>query len=348
MTLRTKILARSLPLRWFVLCAIAAATAHCAAQQPDDAGSVTPQTQTPAPTPAPIVRKAPKPASPSGDAPSPATQPHLTVAKPVSKPASSTAPSAAKTPAPKAPVSTPQPGPSGPFNRNVVLLDPAHGGGDTGSRISDTVTEKDITLALAFHIRSLLNARGFTTVMTRESDDVAATPSGTPGTPLTLADRAGMANHARPLACLLLHATASGSGVHLYTSELAPTPAELTPSPWLTAQAPWVTQSQHLAAQIGAALSRGKIPLVNNRASVRPVDSLTCPALVVELAPSNGDTGSLTDSAYQQRVAEAIVGALVFWQNQAQPPPRLVPPPPPAPVAAPSTTTTSSTSEVQP
>jgi N-acetylmuramoyl-L-alanine amidase len=84
-----------------------------------------------------------------------------------------------------------------------------------------------------------------------------------------------------------------------------------------------LTQSTQLEARIGAALQRAKLPLVSSRASVRPVDSLTCPAVVVELAPQNDDRNSITDGDYQQRIAEAIAGALVFWAQQVQPPPLL-------------------------
>jgi N-acetylmuramoyl-L-alanine amidase len=215
--------------------------------------------------------------------------------------------------------------PPGPFNRNVILLDAAHGGPDTGSRVSDSILEKDVTLALAFKLRSLLSARGFTVVMTRSAD--AATASNSPTT-LSLDDRAGIANHNHPVACLMLHATAAGQGVHLYSSELDPLPAEPFGTPWLTAQAAWVPQSQRLEKSLGAAFQRASIPLVASRASVRPLDSLACPALVVELAPSGGDNATLLDGSYQQHVAEAVANALVFWQNQAQPPVRLAPPAP--------------------
>jgi hypothetical protein len=53
------------------------------------------------------------------------------------------------------------------------------------------------------------------------------------------------------------------------------------------------------------------------------VDSLTCPAVVVELAPEGEDRASVNGSDYQQRVAEALAGALVFWSRQVQPPLRL-------------------------
>jgi N-acetylmuramoyl-L-alanine amidase len=208
-----------------------------------------------------------------------------------------------------------------PLNRRVIVLDPAHGGIDSGSQISDTTVEKDVTLALAFRLRSMLTARGFTVVMTRDADS-AAEPDAA-GSALTLDDRAGIANHAHAAACLLLHATGSGNGVHLYSSELDATDGQPTIVPWLTAQAAWVPQSQLLEKQFAAAFTRSGIALVASNASVRPLDSLTCPALVIELAPAGDEEDSINDTDYQQRVALSIAGALLFWPNHVQPPARL-------------------------
>jgi N-acetylmuramoyl-L-alanine amidase len=201
------------------------------------------------------------------------------------------------------------------------VLDPAHGGVDSGSQISDSTVEKNVTLALAFRLRSLLTARGFSVVMTRDGD-APAVPNAA-GTALTLDDRAGIANHAHAAACLVLHATRSGNGVHLYRSELEAGKGQPLVVPWLTAQAAWVPQSQQLENQMTAAFSRSGLALVASSGSVRPIDSLTCPALVVELAPSGDDAESINDTDYQQRVAMTIAGAMLFWQNRVQPPARL-------------------------
>lgn len=211
--------------------------------------------------------------------------------------------------------------PAPAFNRTTIVIDPAHGGTDSGSRISDSTVEKDVTLALAFRLRSLLTARGFNVVLTRDND--APNEPNPPFSPLTLDDRAGIANHADAAACLLLHATASGTGVHLYSSELDPSAGEPTAGPWLTAQAAWVPQSDLLSSRISDALGRSRISAIDGQASVRPLDSLTCPALVIELAPNGNDPDSINDVDYQQRVAQAITGALVFWKDAAQPPPHL-------------------------
>ncbi len=215
-----------------------------------------------------------------------------------------------------------------PFHPATIVIDPSHGGGDNGSRISDTILEKDVTLALALRLRSLLTARGFNVILTRADDKAANTTA--PFAPLTLDDRAGIANHERPSACLLLHATGAGTGVHLYTSELTPSPGELPAAPWLTLQAPWVPDSQALASRLSDAFNRARLPLVDGSASVRPLDSLTCPALVLELAPRTANPDTINDDGYQQTIAQATANALILWKDHVHPPPHLTPAPPAA------------------
>jgi N-acetylmuramoyl-L-alanine amidase len=200
------------------------------------------------------------------------------------------------------------------FNRDLIVIDPAHGGANIGAQIGDHLLEKDVTMAMALRLRSLLAARGFTVMLTRNGD-----------TALTTDQRAELANRAHAVACLVLHASASGSGVHLATSTLHATlttdPGE--PVPWDDAQAAYVSQSERLADQIGAAMNRSHLPLITDQAALRPLDNLMCPAIAIELAPLAAEDSTptpVTDASYQQRVNAAIAGALIFWRNQAQPP----------------------------
>src|SRR5579863_10129793 len=126
--------------------------------------------------------------------------------------------------------------------RFVVVLDAAHGGDDAGGRLASGQMEKAATLALNVRLRSLLAARGMTVVTTRESD-VTVDP----------VRRAEMADHTKAAACVSLHATESGSGIHLFTSSL--TPAQPTRFvAWKTAQAGWITRSLALAGALNSAL----------------------------------------------------------------------------------------------
>ena len=199
-----------------------------------------------------------------------------------------------------------------PLPRTTILLDPAHGGPDTGAHLPNNLLEKDINLAFVTRLRALLAGSGFTIISTRDADPAAA---------FTTDQRAEIGNHAHPSACLILHATSSGSGVHVITSTL--TPASVSedpraPIPWNTAQAASVSQSLSLANEIGLSLERAKLPVILSRASVRPLDNLTCPAVAIEIAPlvsADYNRTLVTDAAYQQNIAKAIADALTSWRT---------------------------------
>ncbi len=221
----------------------------------------------------------------------------------------------AATPKPKAP-----PSPTTQFNRNIIFLDPAHGGPDPGAHLTDTLPEKDVTLALANRLRDALTAKGFTVISSRQPDETANTPQ------LSLDERAGLANHARPVACILLHVTTAGRGTHLFTASLTPPVPEPLVLPWDTAQSIFVPQSVRLANELGTAIARAHIPIFLSHADPRPLDNLTCPAIAIELSPLPADADNstitpVTDASYQQRLADAIAGTLIFWKGHAEPPP---------------------------
>ncbi len=181
----------------------------------------------------------------------------------------------------------------------TVAIDAAHGGEETGTTLSPGLLEKDLVLTLSVRLRSALNARGIAVVTTREGD---VDPSA--------ATRAGEANHARAAACLVLHATASGSGVHLYTSSLDQ-----------GAGAPFATASLQLSSELSTALGAAAIPFTLGRVRMEPLDALECPAVAVEVAPLRrpagepGPDAAIEDAGYQSRVVDALAAALVAWRS---------------------------------
>jgi N-acetylmuramoyl-L-alanine amidase len=208
--------------------------------------------------------------------------------------------------------------PAAPQARFVVVLDAAHGGSDRGASLANGQAEKSFTLALSVRLRSLLAARGIQVVTTRESD-AAVDPNR----------RAEIANHAQAQACLSLHASESGSGVHLFASSLSPAqPTRF--AAWKTAQAAWVTRSLALTGAINSAFQQAGIHVTLSRTSLPVVDSMACPAVAVEIAPDRavaGQTGQtdqavqsgLDDPEYLTRIAEALAAALIEWRAEAHP-----------------------------
>ncbi len=161
-------------------------------------------------------------------------------------------------------------------------------------------------------LRSLLAARGIQVVTTRDSD-VTVEPD----------KRAEIANHAAAQACLSLHATESGSGVYLFASSLAPAAPARFPA-WKTAQAAWVTRSLKLAGVLNSALLNAGMSVTLSRTSVPAMDSMTCPAVAVEIAPEQNagheTIAGLDNKDYQARVAAALAAALLEWRTEARQP----------------------------
>ena len=217
--------------------------------------------------------------------------------------------------------------------RFVVVLDAAHGGDDSGAQLAGSTAEKTVTLALNVRLRSLLSARGVQVVTTREDN---ATLDGDA--------RAQVANHAAAAACISLHATEAGAGVHIFVSSLEPAAVTSGGQPhflaWKTAQAGFVTRSLKLASMVNSALEQssgkapgqagtagngsadGAIPLTLARTPLPGVDSMACPAVAIEVAPLRGAdrkiTSEVTDARYQAQIAEALAAALLEWRTELQ------------------------------
>ena len=197
-----------------------------------------------------------------------------------------------------------------PTPRTVIFLDPAHGGPDPGAHLPNNLLEKDLTLAFATRLRAQLSTAGFTLLSTRDADPTVSFPTD---------QRAEIANHAHPAACLILHATSSGSGIHVITSSLQPNTLDDPHAniPWNTAQSASIPQSLALANEIGLALQHAKLPVILSRAAIRPLDNLVCPAVAIEIAPltpSDSEPTPITDANYQQNIAKAISAALADWR----------------------------------
>src|ERR1700761_4221403 len=151
----------------------------------------------------------------------------------------------------------------------------------------------------------MLAAHGVYVVTTRESDAT-----------LPALNRAETANHVNAAACITLHATTSGSGVHLFTSSLTQIPLTRF-LPWDTAQGAYAEQSLRLSSEFDSALTHAEIPVTLGRTALQPLDNFTCPAVAIEVSPLNisGKVTSIADPAYQDRIVAALAAAVEQWQR---------------------------------
>ncbi len=211
------------------------------------------------------------------------------------------------TPEQQAPAQTqaPQPKPpSGP--RFLVIIDPAHGGADSGASITASLVEKDVVLALARRVQRELASRGIAAGMLRNSDVAIA-----------LDQRAASVNAARPALYITLHAANTGRGVHVFTSLLPA--ANLSRDgflPWDTAQAAFLDLSGVAAGSVAAELESRKLPNTTLVAPLRPMNNIAAPAIAVEIAPPDDNVDNIASAEYQEQVAQSIAAGIAAVRSK--------------------------------
>lgn len=88
----------------------------------------------------------------------------------------------------------------------VIVIDAGHGGRDSGKVAVDNVTyEKDVNLAIAYKLKSYLEAEGITVIMTRETDDGLYVESDSNKKAADLRRRIEIIERASPVLVISIH-----------------------------------------------------------------------------------------------------------------------------------------------
>ena len=98
------------------------------------------------------------------------------------------------------------------LKNKVIVVDPGHGGSDTGAIGPHNVAEKDVTLTIARDLRKLLSDAGAKVIMTRTSDRDVAYDGASDSEELQA--RVDMANQANADLFISIHADASVESVN--------------------------------------------------------------------------------------------------------------------------------------
>jgi len=214
-------------------------------------------------------------------------------------------------------------------SNRLVMLDPGHGGNDPGATSADKrLVEKDLALELALRVRSHLEARGISVVMTRETD-----------TTLSLADRSLLAATHKPGLFVSIHlnqaANPNASGVETFILPAPGFPATNSPERPAGYQP---TEAEKLAlaacpgnafdpasARLGFALHRRLAHLADadrgvKRARFSVLAKAPCPAVLVECGflSNPGDAAKFDTPAHKTQTARAIADAISDYLGEGK------------------------------
>jgi N-acetylmuramoyl-L-alanine amidase len=236
----------------------------------------------------------------AAQASSPAGKVALQAPQQTQAPAQSPSPQQPQTsPATSPPNAAPQPAPPQPA-LPIIVLDPAHGGTDTGARGENGLAEKDVVLQIARTLQAQLLNYGYRVVLTRSDD---SDPS--------YDERAALANAYRNAVFIAIHVGSSGKlgTVRAFYDQLG-TGGSVAPSsfqapalsgnsrtsvaavpansliPWHEAQSPYIAASHRLADILQ--LQFGQVfpgsPVTAIAAPLRDLRSVAEPAVAIEIS----------------------------------------------------------------
>jgi N-acetylmuramoyl-L-alanine amidase len=224
---------------------------------------------------------------------------------------------------------------SAPGGLRTIIIDPGHGGDETGARGPAGALEKDVTLAVARRLKAALEARmGVRALLTREVDRT-----------MSLDERAALANNNKADLFISLHANASlrpaVAGAEVFylsldeygaeAAQAARPEGELLPVfgggsrdiqliLWEMAQARYIEQSAAFAKLVEAEL-RERVPMSERaiqQAPFRVLVGANMPAVLVELGfiTNAQQEKALSSDAFQQQLVSALVNGIVRYRDE--------------------------------
>jgi N-acetylmuramoyl-L-alanine amidase len=199
----------------------------------------------------------------------------------------------------------------------VVVLDPGHGGQDSGAMCGG-VLEKDLALDVARRIDRLLNSEGIATLMTRVGD-----------TYVSLADRAAFANRVRKCIFVSIHFNEDNqpvaSGVETYYAA-----HQITAGSFLASWLPFLwrplsdspnPESQNLAALVQEAVV-ARTRSIDRGTQARQffvITNVTSPAILIEggFLTNKEDISKLASEDYRNQIAAAVADGILRYRDAA-------------------------------
>ncbi len=216
----------------------------------------------------------------------------------------------------------------------TVVVDPGHGGSDTGAKGPEGTLEKTVTLSVAYRLKAALEARlGVRVILARDGDAT-----------VRLDERAALANNNKADLLVSLHANASarasarGAQVFFLSlddygdaaaraahpeSDALPVfgggTREIELIPWEMAQARYIQASASLAQAVEASL-RNRVPVSTRpvqQAPLRVLVGANMPAILLEMGfiTNPEQEKQLRSEDFQNGIVQALVESITRFRD---------------------------------
>lgn len=209
----------------------------------------------------------------------------------------------------------------------VIVLDPGHGGYETGVIGVEGTAEKNITLKFAQILKNQIVGE-YGCILTR-SDDLA----------LSLSERSATANHSKANLLISIHANGDLSrkenefGIYFYSATAATHPTNDTENAkslktdppltlWDGQQQKYIASSASLADSVRMSI-KNKFPsktIILKGMPLMALSSIDMPSIVIEIGNLTNpiEENRLHDTGYLERIADAVKSGIISFLHSKE------------------------------
>ena len=186
---------------------------------------------------------------------------------------------------------------TGDNTKQVIIVDPGHGGSDPGKVGVNNALEKDINLSISFKLKTHLEQCGYEVILTRTDDTGLYSLSDSNKKRADMKKRVELINETGPIMTISVHQNsfpqASSKGAQVFyhvKSEEGKVLAET------------------IQEQMKQVINDGNHRLAKSNNSYYMLKNTSCPTVIVECGflSNPGEADLLIDDSYQEKVAYAI------------------------------------------
>ncbi len=181
--------------------------------------------------------------------------------------------------------------------KQVIIIDPGHGGADPGKVGVNNALEKDINLSISFKLKTYLEQSGFEVVLTRTDDNGLYTLEDNNKKRADMKKRVDIINETNPVMTISVHqnsfSQASSKGAQVFYHVKSAEGKKL---------------AETIQEQLKQVLDNGNHRVAKSNDSYYMLKNTSCPTVIVECGfLSNSEEAELLlDDSYQDKVAYAI------------------------------------------
>ena len=192
--------------------------------------------------------------------------------------------------------------------KQVIVIDPGHGGSDPGKVGINTALEKDINLSISFKLKTYLEEKGYEVVLTRTDDNGLYSLEDNNKKRADMKKRVSIINETNPVMAISVHqnsfSQASSKGAQVFYHVKSEEGKKL---------------AECIQEQMKLIINDGNKRVAKSNDTYYMLKNTSCPTVIVECGflsnPTEADL--LLDDAYQGKVATGIVeGINAYLANQ--------------------------------